>query len=79
MCWRDVTRFFATAGGPGFFGPRSVQRFRHHLFRGWQRGHPEATTVGYGDYVPTTTVGKIVAVAVFYLGIAAWACGICGS
>lgn len=28
-----------------------------------------ATTVGYGDYVPTTTVGKIVAVAVFYLGI----------
>ena len=33
---------------------------------------PEATTVGYGDYVPTTTVGKIVAISTFYLGIAAW-------
>lgn len=76
MCWRDVTRFFATAGGPGLFGPRGPRTysgFRHHLFRGVMRGqHPEATTVGYGDYVPTTTVGKIVAIAVFYLGIAAW-------
>jgi len=28
-----------------------------------------ATTVGYGDYVPTTTAGKLVAIFVFYLGI----------
>ena len=28
-----------------------------------------ATTVGYGDYVPTTTGGKIVAIFVFYAGI----------
>lgn len=33
---------------------------------------PKATTVGYGDYVPTTTVGKLVAIMVFYVGIVTW-------
>ena len=28
--------------------------------------------MGYGDHVPTTTAGKIIAIAVFYIGIASW-------
>jgi len=28
-----------------------------------------ATTVGYGDHVPTTTAGKLISIAVFYIGI----------
>ena len=28
--------------------------------------------MGYGDHVPTTTAGKLISIAVFYIGIAAW-------